>query len=551
MADKSATAPLLCPEDVDDALLAPGHLGELSRYLPVELVDAVVEERRAMEQRRRLLPSRIGVYFVFALCLFPALGYRRVWSKLVCGLGRLCSIEPSEKALRCLRRRLGPGPFQALFSVVAGPLAQPSTPGVRYRRWRTVAFDACSAIKAPDSERNRAWLGRIQARLGWAGYPLLRLTTLCETGTRGLLGAVFGPTSEYETTYARQLLPLLDESMLLLADRGYDANEFLADAAGTGAQFVIRITARRRPAVLAVLPDGSYLTRLGTLKARVIDATVTVKVDGGEETREHYRIATTLLDHRRDPAEALVRLYRERWEIESAYYALRHTLQDGLVLRSQDRVGLEQEMWAQLTVYQLLRTAMVDAVESQPGTDPDRASFTIALETAREQVVLARAVTGARDSGVLVGAIGRAVLAELLPSRRPRTSPRIVKAGRSRYPSRPAESRPRQSRSITGLHVRLRAAPVSPPPLPTDPHGDLRKAAAGLRPMGAGNRNRTFHLMAADPERSWRPREVATALGIHNAASFATQMSQWAAEGLLQKISYGTYKLADSWRSTS
>ncbi|MEW2622982.1 IS4 family transposase [Streptomyces sp. NPDC048106] len=450
-----------------------------------------------------------------------SLGYRRVWSELVCGLGRLYSVEPSEKALRCLRRRLGVGPFQALFSVVAGPLAQPSTPGVRYRRWRTVAFDACSAIKAPDSERNRAWLGRLQARLGWAGYPLLRLTTLCETGTRGLLGAVFGPTSEYETTYARQLLPLLDESMLLLADRGYDANEFLADAAGTGAQFAIRITARRRPAVLAVLPDGSYLTRLGTLKARVIDATITMKVDGGEETREHYRIATTLLDHRRDPAEALVRLYRERWEIESAYYALRHTLQDGLVLRSQDRVGLEQEMWAQLTVYQLLRTIMVDAVESQPGT------------------------------GVLVGAIGRTVLAGLLPSRRPRTSPRIVKAGRSRYPSRPAESRPRQSRSITGLHVRLRAAPATPPPLPTDPHGDLRKATAGLRPMSAGNRNRTFHLMAADPKRSWRPREVATALGIHNTASFATQMNQWAAEGLLQKISYGTYMLADSSRSRS
>ncbi|MEW2624321.1 hypothetical protein [Streptomyces sp. NPDC048106] len=57
--------------------------------------------------------------------------------------------------------------------------------------------------------------------------------------------------------------------------------------------------------------------------------------------------------------------------------------------------------------------------------------------------------------------------------------------------------------------------------------------------------------MAADPQRSWRPREVATALGIHNTASFATQMSPWAAEGLLQKISYGTYMLADSSRSTS
>ena len=33
---------------------------------------------------------------------------------------------------------------------------------------------------------------------------------------------------------------------------------------------------------------------------------------------------------------------------------------------------LEQETWALLTLYQLLRTAMVTAIETCPGTDPDR-----------------------------------------------------------------------------------------------------------------------------------------------------------------------------------
>jgi hypothetical protein len=32
--------------------------------------------------------------------------------------------------------------------------------------------------------------------------------------------------------------------------------------------------------------------------------------------------------------------------------------------------------------------AMVSAVETQPGTNPDRASFTTALETARDQLVV-------------------------------------------------------------------------------------------------------------------------------------------------------------------
>jgi protein gp37 len=39
-----------------------------------------------------------------------------------------------------------------------------------------------------------------------------------------------------------------------------------------------------------------------------------------------------------------------------------------------------------------LRTAIADAASTAPGTDPDRASFTIALNTARDQVTLAAGV---------------------------------------------------------------------------------------------------------------------------------------------------------------
>jgi hypothetical protein len=47
---------------------------------------------------------------------------------------------------------------------------------------------------------------------------------------------------------------------------------------------------------------------------------------------------------------------------------------------------------ALLIVYQLLRTAMVDATDSRPGLDPDRASFTTALNAARDQLVHAAGV---------------------------------------------------------------------------------------------------------------------------------------------------------------
>src|SRR5262249_10892222 len=156
----------------------------------------------------------------------------------------------------------------------------------------------------------------------------------------------------------------------------------------------------------------------------IVEALVTVTCADGTTYTGRYRLATSLLDHRRYPAAALIGLYHERWEHESAYYALRHTILDGRVLRSGDPAGLRQEMWALLARYQAIRTAMVTAVESVPGTDPDRASFTVAMTTAQDLVAGAAGVL--TDTVDLVGTIGREVLTNLLDARRPRVSTRKV-----------------------------------------------------------------------------------------------------------------------------
>ena len=198
------------------------------------------------------------MYFVLALGMFPRLGYVRVWGKLTAGLAGLDLPGPSEKALRDLRRRLGPAPLKALFEVVAGPLAQPHTPDVRFAGLRTVAFDGLNSLKVPDTSRNRGWLGKIRHRLGLAGYPALRLMALAETGTRGLLGAAVGSVSERdETRLARRLLPLLGPGMLILLDRAFDAAAFFAEITATGAMLLARAKSTRKPLVLSHLPDGS------------------------------------------------------------------------------------------------------------------------------------------------------------------------------------------------------------------------------------------------------------------------------------------------------
>jgi hypothetical protein len=295
-------------------VFAPGHLGELTQQVPFELADSVLEEARARERRLRDLPSRTGLYFVLALGLFPGLGYGGVWQKLTEALdGQPGVPSPTGKALRDLRRRVGIAPVKALFEVLAGPVAQPSVPGVRFGRFRTVAFDGCASIKVPDTKRNRAWLGKLKAALGVTGYPAIELMTLVETGTRALIGAVFGPRTG-ETGYAGQLLHLLRPEMLVLTDRGFGGAAFLEAVAATKAQFLARLTSTRRLPVMARLDDGTFLSRIGALTVRIIEAEVIVTLADGTRYCGRYRLATTLTDFRRYPAAALIRLYHERWE---------------------------------------------------------------------------------------------------------------------------------------------------------------------------------------------------------------------------------------------
>jgi hypothetical protein len=411
----------------------------LTRIVPFEMVDAVLADTGAVQARVRLLPSRVVVYLLLAAALFADLGYGQVWSRMTSGLDGLQIGFPCASALAGARRRIGVAPVRALFDLLRGSAAGVATAGVYWQGRLVTAVDGTSMC-CPDSIANLAVFRRGGGNHGGTGYPMLRMLALVACGTRTVIDATFGTDQLGETHYAHDLVPVLRAGMIVLADRNFAVAAWITAVAGTGADLLIRVKSNRKLPVLGRLRDGSYLSMIGPVQVRVITAQITITTSASSRS-EDYRLITTILDPD-IPAAHIVTLYHERWEIETAFLEMKSTILGGRVLRARTPQGIEQEMYSLLIAYQALRIAIVDAGLAHPELDPDRGSFTVALNAAREQLVLATGVIA--DTVIdLVGKIGSSVLDHLMPTRRTRTNPRVVKRAISKFVASAAKRRHR------------------------------------------------------------------------------------------------------------
>lgn len=418
------------------------------------MVDAVLAETGTIQKRVRDLPSRVVVYLLLAAALFADLGYGQVWARMIAGLAGLDVASPTPGALAQARRRIGAGPLRALFELLRGPGAGLSRRGVFWRGLLVCAIDG-TILNCPDTPANLAVYQRGGGYQGGTGYPLARVLALVACGTRTIIDATFGTDRIGETSYAHELLGAMRTGMIVLADRNFAARHWLEAVADTGADLLVRVKIARKLPVCRRLRDGTYISRMGAIEVRVITATITVATNAGRRI-ETYRLVTTLLDPDH-PAREIVALYHQRWEIETAYFELKSSILGGRVLRARTPTGVEQEIYALLATYQALRLAISDATLTRPDIDPDRGSFTIALNAARDQLIAATGViTDTLNTSVdLLGAIGRQVLDQLMPQRRSRGNPRVVKRAISVYAANTARGRVRAPSLTTTTTIKI------------------------------------------------------------------------------------------------
>lgn len=378
-------------------------LGVVAKTFPLNKIHAVLATTGKGSIRQRDLPAHVVVYYVIALALYMQSSYREVLRCLLEGIQWLR--EPSVRSkvagnsgISQARTRLGWEPVRQLYDELVQPIAVPATKGAWYREWRLVSLDG-STLDVADETANAGAFGRPVSGRGEGGFPQIRFAALLENGTHVLFGGQLAGYATSETVLAKTVLPRLRPGMLCLADRGFFGFQMWMQAVATGADLLWRV---RKDILLPCekrLPDGSCLSRIypsqnDQRRARngVAVRIIEYRLEGIEGSEPIYRLATTILDQEKAPANELAALYHDRWEIETTFDELKtHLRGSRIILRSKTPDLVRQEFYGLLMAHFAVRGLMHEAA-LKSGEDPDRLSFLHAVRIIRRKMALLGAI---------------------------------------------------------------------------------------------------------------------------------------------------------------
>ncbi len=430
-------------------------VGELSleaiaRVVPPDAIRAVLAEQGVRAQRERKLNVFVTVLLVIAMSIYTHLSIGDVMRKIARGL-RYVWPDPDYKvandgAISYRRYQLGARPMAALFHRVCRPIAVPETRGAFLFGLRLMAIDG-TVEDVPDTPENATVFGRHQGPRGEAAFPQVQCVYMAECGTHAIVDAGFWPYHTGEHKGAYRMLRSVQSGMLILWDRGLHSFDLILGVLRRDSQVLARLPSYVKPKLVRQLPDGSYLAHLYPseykrrkrgehLKVRIVEYTITDPALPGYN--EVHRLITTLLDPEACPALELVWAYHERWEIEVTIDEVdTHQRLLDRPLRSLKPVGVMQEFYGLLIAHYAIRFLMHEAA-LQADVDPDRISFVHALRLLQDAIPDFQ-MTVPEQLPRLYQRLLKDMVDKLLPPRRTRTNPRVVKRKMSNFKLKRAE----------------------------------------------------------------------------------------------------------------
>jgi hypothetical protein len=389
----------------------PSELKRFQDHIDPVWIEEALEATGTATVRRRRLPADQVVWMVLGMGLLRDNSIDRVVDSLDLALpggGGLVA----KSAIAQARQRLGDEPLAYLFTTTAAAWAAKSADRHRWRGLALYGADG-TTLRVADSAENRETFGGQSAGSGRgdSGYPMVRVLGLMALRSHLLSALRFADYRTGEVTLAEELWRELPDDSVTIVDRNFLVADHLTSLVRSGKN-------------KHWLTRAKSTTRLKTLRTLGKNDDL-VEIELSDDTRRIYPdipaiwqaraityqrkgfppsvLLTSLLDSEQYPANDVVALYHERWEIAIAY---------NLVRLEMERAAAEAKV------------------------EPNRISFVAALSMVCLEWMRAtgpRAAIGniPRDLANLRLNLKRLVLP---PRRSDRSYPRAVKIKMSNYP---------------------------------------------------------------------------------------------------------------------
>jgi hypothetical protein len=415
----------------------------LGEHLPVEWIEEALSYTGKASIRQRRLPAQQVVWLVISLALYRHHSVRQVLAELDLALPDMRDTCVTDSAATQARQRLGESPLAWLFTTSAAHWQKQDAERYRFNGLRLLAVDGTS-LKLADSAENRKHFGSPRFAAGAvASYPHARMVTLCEVDTQLMLAARFGPYLQAEMGYALDLLADVPDHSLTVFDRAFLAAELLCNlvASGTERHFLVPAKKNTRWTVIEGNARDAVVEMKVSPAARKKDPTLplywrarAVRVKGPEGKLVY--LLTSLFDRKRFTVAQLQLCYSRRWQIETSYLEIKHTMMGmALSLRSMSVDGTRQEIWGMLIAYNLIRLEMARAAEQAKCT-PNSISFVFALGAFQFEMAHAAVLHAQGNLPGVMKRMRERMIIELNVYRPDRKFDRVTKAKAQRYPER-------------------------------------------------------------------------------------------------------------------
>jgi len=347
------------------------------------------------------------------------------------------------------RQRLPLGLFKTALQKVGRSLQAKVGNRYLWRERRVWVVDG-SSCSMPDTPELQQAFGQPDGQRKGCGFPVARIVSMFCWATGAVADVAIGAYHSSELTLWRQLWGQLRSGDIVLADRFYCTYADIAMLLALGCDGVFRlqgarartmdfrqgkrlgkndrlVTWRRPKARPRSVSQETFASLPETLAVRVLR--FQTQVPGFRS--KTIMVATTLLDPKVYPSQAIADLYADRWTVELRLRDVKITM--GMdILRGKSPDVVCKEIYMHFLAYNLIRALMWQAAEEHD-RPPHRLSFAGTMQHFHAVAPYLWLFSGTPKARRLYQLLLSWIARDILPCRPNRVEPRAVKRRPKEY----------------------------------------------------------------------------------------------------------------------